>query len=381
MADAGGVHAEFHFLTSSKVHPRTSASFLKEHPMLFRVLIGTFLAVVAAHFGAPACFAAEVSTLTAEQSAACQRLGLDQSEVAALVSKPLFRFTESEVDTYLQFLTASEPDLRKRIIHFARKNIGQPYEIYLLGEMPFEPYDPQPLYCLGKSDCVVYAEHTYAMALSHDWPSFMRMLQRLRYRDGRLGVATRNHYTEADWNVSNNWLVEDVTAKLAGDAAIKFEETIDKAKFLKGRYGLERDIPIVQHRDVYLPFEKIDRANRELRDGDFVNVVRGTVKKGAPQNEVFGGNAFVGHVGLIAVGDGGEVHLIHSSVPQVREEPIDAYIARSTRDLAERDAAGKARLLGFKFLRLRDDPLKHLREIDGADAPRVTLPSGDERRF
>ena len=55
------------------------------------------------------------------------------------------------------------------------------------------------------------------MALSHNWPGFMQMLQRIRYRDGQLGVATRNHYTEADWNISNRWLVEDITAELAGE--------------------------------------------------------------------------------------------------------------------------------------------------------------------
>ncbi|MEX0610909.1 MAG: N-acetylmuramoyl-L-alanine amidase-like domain-containing protein [Pirellulales bacterium] len=194
--------------------------------------------------------AAERSTLTAEQLAACEGLGLDKAAVAELVNKSLYKFTEAEVDTYLRFLSAAEPDLRNRIVHLARKNVGQPYELYLLGEMPFEPYDPQPLYCLGKSDCVVYAEHTYAMALSHNWPSFMKMLQRIRYRDGQLGVATRNHYTEADWNVSNNWLVEDITAQLAGQRAVTFEQSIDRAKFLKNRYGLEVDVPVVQHRDV-----------------------------------------------------------------------------------------------------------------------------------
>jgi hypothetical protein len=66
--------------------------------------------------------------------------------------------------------------------------------------------------------------------------------------------------------------------------------------------------------------------------------------------------------------------MIHSTEPRVREEPIDEYIARSTKDLAEKDAAGKPRLVGFKFLRL-------LREIDGDDAPRVTLPNGGEARF
>ena len=105
--------------------------------------------------------------------------------------------TEAEVDKYLKFLSATEPDLRKRIVHLARKNIGQPYEIYLLGEMPFEPYDPQPIYCLTKSDCLVFTEHTYAMALTDNWPAFMRMLQRIRYRDGQLGVAAGHRVDRA----------------------------------------------------------------------------------------------------------------------------------------------------------------------------------------
>jgi len=183
------------------------------------LLLATFSAVFV---GVP-CSKVAAASLNPKQLAACKQLQLDASEIAKLVDKPLFTFTEAEVDQYLKFLSATEPDLRKRIMHLARKNIGQPYELYLLGEMPFEPYDPQPIYCLGKSDCLVFSEHTYAMALARDWPSFMRLLQRIRYRDGQLGVATRNHYTEADWNISNRWLVEDITAKLAGDTAVKFK--------------------------------------------------------------------------------------------------------------------------------------------------------------
>lgn len=322
--------------------------------------------------------------LTPSQAAAAKKLGLSRKIIAELIDKPLYEFTESEVDLYLKFLNAAEPDLRQRIVHLARKNVGQPYELYLLGEMPFEPYDPQPIYCLGKSDCLVFAEHTYAMALTRNWPSFMRMLQRIRYRDGHLGVATRNHYTEADWNVSNHWLLEDITAELAGDSAVTFEQSIDREKFLKNRYKLDVDIPVERHRDIYLPFEEIGRAKDSLQDGDFVNVVRGIVSKDAPRGEtgdIFGGSAWVGHVGLIIRGDDGQVRMIHSAEPAVREEPINEYIARSTENLAERDAEGKARLLGFKFLRLRDKPLERLREVDGDGAPRVTLPSGGEAKF
>jgi hypothetical protein len=84
---------------------------------------------------------------------------------------------------------------------------------------------------------------------------------------------------------------------------------------------------------------------------------------------------------MIVHGDDGEVHLIHSTQPRVREEPIDEYIARSKRTMKEDDARGKARLLGFKFLRLREAPMKNLRAIDGEGAPKVTLPDGSEAEF
>lgn len=292
------------------------------------------------------------------------------------VNKPLYQFTEAEVGTYLEYLQHIEPDLRKRILHLARKNIGQPYELYLLGEMPFETHDPQPLYCLGKSDCLVFAEHVYAMALSRDWSGFMRMLQRIRYRDGRIGVATRNHYTEADWNPSNRWLVREVTGEIAAGTAVKFNERIDRSKFLQGRYKLQTSFPVEEHKDAYLPYAGIALAAPHLRDGDFINVVRGIVKPGAPVNDTFGGSAWVGHVGLVAHGPDGTLHIIHSAEPAVREETMAQFIARETAHNAERDQAGKARLLGFKFLRLEDDPLARLRELDGADAPHVTLPGG-----
>jgi len=332
--------------------------------------------------------------LTRKQRQVCRDLGLDTRQVAELIAKPLYEFDESEVDVFLRYLCAFQPDLSKRIKHLARKNIGQPYEIYLLGELPFEHYDPQPLYNLERSDCLVYAEHTYAMALTDSWPGFMQMLQRIRYKDGQIGVATRNHYTESDWNPNNDWLVRDITQEVARNKAVHFTQKVDRAKFLLKRYGLKTDIPIEEVQLVFIRFEDIDQAKPRLRDGDFVNIVRGRpgrlnqpTQAGKPAHPsaaketmrgIFGGSAWVGHAGLIVLGDDGEVHLIHSTSPQVREEPIDDYIARSTENNDQSDSAGKARLLGFKFLRLRNDPWKNLREIDGENAPRVTLPGGNE---
>jgi hypothetical protein len=81
--------------------------------------------------------------------------------------------------------------LRKRIAAIGRQNIGQQYKLNLLGEFPYQLHDTLPMFSLEQSDCVVFAEHTYAMALSQSWEEFFWMLQRIRYKDGVVGVATR----------------------------------------------------------------------------------------------------------------------------------------------------------------------------------------------
>jgi len=285
--------------------------------------------------------------------------------VAELRDKPLYEFSPREVDVYLKHLHATEPNLRSRIVHLARKNIDQPYELYLLGEAPFEMVDAQPIYCLDKSDCVVFAEHTLAMAMSDSWPSFMTMLQRIRYKDGQIGVVTRNHYTEADWNRNNTWLARDITDEIGGESVVRFTQKVDRAKFLKGRYKLDELIEIETIEESFIPYERIESVASRLRDGDIVNFVTGRE-----------GGYWVGHVGLVARGADGGLNLIHSAAPKVREEPAAAYIARMTKDAAEKDAAKKARFQGFKFLRLSEDPLASLRTVDGDAGPRVTTPAG-----
>jgi len=295
-------------------------------------------------------------------------MGASPDPAAPLDDVPLYQMSEHQVDAYLRRLHAAQPDLRQRVVHLARKNIGQPYEIYLLGESPFETIDPQPVYCLHHSDCVVFAEHTIAMALSDSWPTFLAMLQRIRYKDGHISVLMRNHFTEADWNPNNAWLARDITTELADGVAVPFSEVVDRARFFKSRYDLEVQIPKQTWTDWYIPHERIETVKDKLGDGDIVNFVWGR-----------DGSAWVGHVGLLAREDTGAVHIIHSASPEVREEPIERYIQRMTSQPVSTQPSSetsnrKARFLGFKFLRLADDPWANLRRIDGVRAPRVTVP-------
>lgn len=281
---------------------------------------------------------------TAAQLDAARRTGLDASQLDQLLNKPLYQMQPAELGRFLAWQQLDEPDLRRRIAALARKNIGQPYELYLLGEFPYETYDPQPMFSLGKSDCVVFAEHTYAMALSSSWEEFFWVLQRIRYRDGVIGVTTRNHYTEADWNVSNRWLVQDVTAML-GASTQAYHQRIDRQAFLMKQFKIQRDIPVQPYDDVYIAKQDVAAVEAQLKDGDFVNVISG-----------LNGSYWASHVGLIVTGADGSRRILHSAEPQVREETLQAFIARLEARDARQAGQNKPQLAGFKFLRLNDNP-------------------------
>jgi hypothetical protein len=266
--------------------------------------------------------------------------------IETVLQKQIYQMKPVEAGRYIAWAHAAEPDLRHRIAAIGRKNLGQPYLLNLLGEFPFEVHDDLPMFSLERSDCVVFAEHTYAMALSRSWEEFFWMLQRIRYRDGVIGVATRNHYTEMDWNVANSWLVTDVSAALAGANGPSYAMRVDRAHFLKTRHNTERSIPVQTSRQSYVPKEQVAAIASQLQEGDFVNVI-----------STRDGEHWASHVGLVVLGPNGERHLLHSSAPEVREESFDSFIARAAEREARNAREGRngQRLAGFKFLRLNDN--------------------------
>lgn len=265
--------------------------------------------------------------------------------LAVLLQKPLYRMTPFEAGQYITHMQGAQPDLRRRIAAIGRQNIGQPYSLNLLGEFPYEIHDSLPLFSLEQSDCVVFAEHTYAMALSNSWEEFFWMLQRIRYRDGVIGVASRNHYTEMDWNVANRWLVTDISAELAGAGGPAYAMRVDRARFLRTRHATVREIPVETSRQAYVAKEQVAAIASQLQEGDFVNVI-----------STRDGEYWASHVGLVVLGPDGERRFLHSSAPQVREESFDAYIARTLerQQRAAREGKPGQQLAGFKFLRLNE---------------------------
>ncbi|HQH11830.1 MAG TPA: hypothetical protein PLS31_05310, partial [Candidatus Sumerlaeota bacterium] len=67
---------------------------------------------------------------------------------------------------------------------------------------------------------------------------------------------------------------------------------------------------------------------------------------------------------------------LHSVPPRVKEQPILEYCENLAAENAERIKEKKAPFRGFKFLRLKPDPIANLRKIDGPDAPVIKPPVG-----
>ncbi|HEX9173191.1 MAG TPA: N-acetylmuramoyl-L-alanine amidase-like domain-containing protein [Telluria sp.] len=266
--------------------------------------------------------------------------------IEALLKKQIYQMTPAEADRYIGHIHQAEPDLRKRIAAIGRQNIGQPYKLNLLGEYPYQIHDTLPMFSLAQSDCVVFAEHTYAMALSQSWEEFFWMLQRIRYRDGVVGVASRNHYTEVDWNINNRWLLTDISAELAGAAGPSYALTVDRARFLKTRHHTDSSLAVQTSRELFVPAERVGALAAQLRDGDFVNVI-------STRN----GEFWASHVGLVVTAANGQRNFLNSAEPQVREESFDAFVERTRAREQRHAAAGKPgqQLAGFKFLRLNDN--------------------------
>ncbi len=267
--------------------------------------------------------------------------------------RQLYTFSEDELAQYIRDIKTVHPDVTDRVIHLARKNIGQPYDLYLLGEYPFETHDPDPMYCLTRSDCLTFCEHIYAMALSDDFPTFVQALQRLRYKEGRIGMVTRNHYTVADWNRNNVGLFVDLTTTLGGGQVhLLLTQVCRRARFFK-KFGIGQDIADEPITDAYIPKERVPEILDELKAGDFVNIVRGNKK-----------SQWVGHTGLVAIGDDGTVNFMHSARPTVREQELVGYLN------------GDKKCVGIRFMRLRDDAESLIQKLIDEDNVTDVSPKG-----
>jgi hypothetical protein len=191
---------------------------------------------------------------------------------------------------------------------------------------------------LREFDCVTFVENVVALAClvksrGKSFKAFLRLLQKIRYREGRLrGYSSRLHYF-SDWIHDNEkkGIVKDVTAKIGGRPLRKtvnfMTANLDLYPRLKNAANLWRMKSIeraISRRSLFfIPKKALRRLEDRIRDGDFLAIT--TNREGLD----------VQHVG-IAARVKNRIHLLHAS-------RVDGKVVLSQKTLYQYMMQSKAR--------------------------------------
>ncbi len=189
-----------------------------------------------------------------------------------VVSGEIGRMSHAAIDSLLRVNAEKGYTITDRIRLYSGMFLGTPYSWTATGDGPYALLETKPLVNFDSTNCMVYCEHVLALAISDSWDNFFNNLQQIRYKDGLIGMKTRNHYTMADWLPENGWILDDVSRKVGGEYTQSMTRTISHENFFRGkgmtdmRYvKLDRTLTVD-----YVPMEHLDKVKSRVRNGDIV---------------------------------------------------------------------------------------------------------------
>jgi hypothetical protein len=215
---------------------------------------------------------------------------------------------------------ARSAPLAARIAAVSEYYLGTAYVADPLGEGAGNEPDVDPLMDRRHVDCVTFVEQVLAEAVAPEPEAMLPTLLRLRYREGHVGIASRNHFFVADWLPQNRWLVADVTAAVGGAAVRRMTKTIDRASLLRARGASPAVCRVAPER---LTMTYIPRAAVPALLGRMPRVAIAVFMTSRP-------GLCAAHTGLL-LARAGKCVLRHASQRQQRvvEEPLLSYLQRA----------------------------------------------------
>jgi hypothetical protein len=215
-------------------------------------------------------------------------------------------WSEDKVDRILRE-TSELSDPCNKIAIISKEFLHTPYnESTLIGDA-----DTSEVFVINleQVDCFTYLDYVEAMRLSTSFTEFKENLASVRYHNGEVHYAKRNHFF-TDWRTYNANLVKDVTADTGKRASVGVVKQIndrgDGTYYLPGVHCNERVIN-------YIPTESVDGA--KLQTGDYIGIY--SDRKGLD----------VSHVGIF-LRDGTICYLRHASSRHMKvvDEDFREYI-------------------------------------------------------
>ncbi len=207
--------------------------------------------------------------------------------------------------------------------------IGTPYEAFTLEKGDTE----KVVVHLSGLDCYTFFETTLALSRcvklgKMDFQDYLKQIETIRYRGGKLnGYTSRLHYA-LDWLYDNNkrGIVKDVTKEIGGVPLNKkvffMSKHFDKYKRLKNHpervaemKKIEAEINSRQY--YYIPQDKIAECEKGIHNGDIILLTTSWEGLG------------IGHTGIAIKMPDGRIHFLHAPLAgkkvQITELPLADY--------------------------------------------------------
>ncbi len=184
--------------------------------------------------------------------------------------RPFYQMTHQQIDSVLKVISKKPWTITQKMNYYSKRFLGTPYDFKCVGDGPYALWEPYPLVNFKKTNCMSFCEHVLALSISDYWDTFFDNLQNIRYRDGLIGMKTRNHYTMADWLPQNHWLLRDVSREVGGEYTKQVTRTISHRTFFAGK-GITDTTDVLPDRTLtidYVPLADLSKVKDRLRSGD-----------------------------------------------------------------------------------------------------------------
>jgi hypothetical protein len=182
----------------------------------------------------------------------------------------LSEMSNEQIDSLLSNVAQKQMTITEKMNYFSLFFLGTPYSFQCVGDGQYALVEPFPLVNFKETNCMALCEHVLAMSISDSWDNFFNNLQQIRYKDGLIGMRTRNHYTMGDWLPENGWLLENVSSSIGAGHTKSLTRTISHQTFF-AKKGIKDSRHVLPDREItieYIPLSALKNIADKLRIGD-----------------------------------------------------------------------------------------------------------------
>ena len=252
--------------------------------------------------------------------------------------KQFQQMSNQEIDQIIQTVSKQNLTVSEKINMLSEKFLGMGYNLTCTGDGPYALLEAWPLVNFRETNCMAFCEHVLALSISDSWDNFFNNLQQIRYKDGLIGMKTRNHYTMADWLPENSWILDDVSAKVGGTHTKQVTRTISHTTFFEGK-GMTDMSDVLPDRKLtidYVPLNALANVKDNTKAGDILALLFANKD-----------NIFSAHMLMIAEKDGRKIIRESSNSKMTTFDTLYDEWVDSKQELSNR-------YIGLAFMRVKE---------------------------